>query len=126
MYETIGIEPLPGPYSRKTRYEMAEKKANDPYYAYRKYDSIEAAIEKAWYPNDMDPVCVKHWHVEDAKRDLTGNHNHIGPKAIQQWYRGRARTEKIIKKRLAEALLSDAPYIREYARLLGEQLNKIA
>jgi hypothetical protein len=89
--------------------------------------SIEQAIEKAWYPNEEDPVSIYMWVPLDARREFSRDMTTVLRTAVPRHYWMSSRTkwitqikegEKVIKARMAEALISDSEYVRTYAELL--------
>ena len=94
-------------------------------YSYRNGTTIEHLIELSWYGSESDPVSILRWSVEDAQIEFT-RRTAYSPvhRSYKQWVKRIIKAEKIIKKHLAEALLSESPYLREYARLLSERKRK--
>ena len=79
--------------------------------------SIERAVEKAWYPDEEDPVSIYLWVPLDARREFSRDPGHYWMSRTK-WITQIKEGEKVIKARMAEALISDSEYVRTYAELL--------
>lgn len=90
--------------------------------------TFERAVEEAWYPDEINPLSVGCWNEEDAHKDYfllrTEDSYFLTNRARRNrslWRLGAKRAKKVIRARLGEALISEAAYLRAYAKLILEE-----
>ena len=87
--------------------------------SYRNGITLEHKIEQLWY-KDPDPYTIMFWNPEAAHEEFSGinNSSFYPPQTKTKWLRSVSQTKRLVKKCLAEALLSKSEYVRTYAELL--------
>lgn len=110
------------PEARFTKEESEKDMVRDV--SYRTFNSVELAVERAWYPNEEDPVRIIDWPKSQAYGDFSKESAQHYPHTRSKWLKRRSAAHKVIQQRLAEAAISESEYLREYAKLVMEHKCK--
>ena len=86
--------------------------------SYRNGITLEHKIEQFWYKSPC-PFTIMLWSAKDAREEFARDTLGIClPQTKANWLKSVTQVEGLIKKSLAEALLSKSEYVRTYAELL--------
>lgn len=66
---------------------------------------------------------MKQWSIVFARDDLYSTGIFFAVDGKKSLFKSQKRLADIVRRRLAEALISDYPYIRELGRLIAEESN---